>query len=221
MGGMMDIRRQVLHQDLPPVPSAYQKVDCVTGIGRRSAFDTGIDVNNDNLRIKCCFEPIEINGNGYKPFICGYVNEQSNAWRIISAAGDLIVKRFYLNLNSRAGSSINITPNVSVLNNRLYFDVSRQSVSLTMKNKKYPSSSLNFINGDTISNKTILIGSNHLANTANDGNTKWYYIIFYDNGVLIRYYVPCYRKSDGLAGFWECVNKEFKPSQALDDFIIE
>lgn len=50
-------------------------------------------------------------------------------------------------------------------------------------------------------------------NSANGGNhnsyTTMYYAKIWDNGTLIRYYIPCYRKSDNAIGMYDLVNNTF------------
>lgn len=42
------------------------------------------------------------------------------------------------------------------------------------------------------------------------GYVRFYgHVYIYDNGTLIREFVPCYRKSDGVIGMWDKVNKQF------------
>lgn len=50
-------------------------------------------------------------------------------------------------------------------------------------------------------------------NSANGGNhnsyTTMYYAKIWDSGTLIRYYIPCYRKSDNAIGMYDLVNNTF------------
>ena len=50
-------------------------------------------------------------------------------------------------------------------------------------------------------------------NSANGGNhnsyTTMYYAKIWDNGTLIRHYIPCYRKYDNVIGMYDLVNSTF------------
>jgi len=37
----------------------------------------------------------------------------------------------------------------------------------------------------------------------------------YDNGTLIRDYVPCIRKSDGVSGLWDKINNTFNTPNTI------
>ena len=60
-------------------------------------------------------------------------------------------------------------------------------------------------------------------NSANGGNhnsyTKMYYAKIWDDGVLIRHYIPCYRKSDGAIGMYDLVNGTFNVNGGTDTFV--
>lgn len=42
----------------------------------------------------------------------------------------------------------------------------------------------------------------------------------YDNDVLVRDYIPCYRKADNVAGLYDLVNKTFLENSGSDSFIL-
>lgn len=43
----------------------------------------------------------------------------------------------------------------------------------------------------------------------------------YDNGTLVRDFVPCYRKNDGVAGMYDLVNNTFYSSVGTKDFVVD
>ena len=49
---------------------------------------------------------------------------------------------------------------------------------------------------------------------------KIYYIKIYETNTLKRNYIPCYRKSDGVAGLYETVEKKFYTNSGTGTFII-
>lgn len=51
------------------------------------------------------------------------------------------------------------------------------------------------------------------------GSLKLYSCQIYDNGTLVRNFVPCYRKSDSVIGLFDTVNKVFYTNQGTGDFL--
>lgn len=61
-----------------------------------------------------------------------------------------------------------------------------------------------------------------LNQTSPDGRGfrgKLYYCKLYDNGILVRDFVPCYRKSDNVIGLYDLVNGVFYTNQGTDTFL--
>lgn len=54
-----------------------------------------------------------------------------------------------------------------------------------------------------------LFANNHAGAAASHGTFKLYSCQIYDNGTLVRDFVPCYRKSDNVAGLYDLVNNVF------------
>lgn len=50
--------------------------------------------------------------------------------------------------------------------------------------------------------------------------SKLYLFKIYDNDVLVRNYIPVYRKTDTKSGLYDLVNNEFKISQGSGDFVL-
>ena len=50
---------------------------------------------------------------------------------------------------------------------------------------------------------------------------KLYYMEIYDNGTLVRYFVPCVRESDGEIGLYDIVNQKFYANEGEGSFITE
>ena len=87
-------------------------------------------------------------------------------------------------------------------------------------------------NGNILINGHLYTGSKYkepissnlyLLRRAN--GTQWFYgklysCQIYDNNVIVRNYVPCYRKSDGVAGFYDLVNGVFYTNAGTGQFII-
>lgn len=61
---------------------------------------------------------------------------------------------------------------------------------------------------------TLALGAYHNEDGTyvNIANMKIYYYYLYENDVLIRAWIPCYRNSDGVAGLYDIVNNQFYSS---------
>ena len=46
-----------------------------------------------------------------------------------------------------------------------------------------------------------------------------YYLKMYSNGILVRDYIPCYKKEDNIVGLYDLVNNHFYPNANSENFI--
>lgn len=53
----------------------------------------------------------------------------------------------------------------------------------------------------------------------NNGKTILYSLQLYNNGTIIRNYIPCYRKIDGVAGLYDLVNGVFYTNAGTGEFV--
>ena len=216
---ILEIRKKIMLDPLPPLPPEYQKVQYVIGTSSASNFNTEVPGNNDNLRIQLSIKTDNhINYNG---FFGNYASETANSWRMISK-GSGNEKGLFFNINTRTGSSrgLDTKDASSIVGKRLYIDTSYNKSVLTLNNKK--SSTLTVPAKGTENNNPIILGNaaNNKGNTTSNIHIKWYYCKIYDNETLIRYYIPCYRKSDNKVGFYDIINNEFKYSTGALQFTL-
>ena len=72
---------------------------------------------------------------------------------------------------------------------------------------------------ETVNQKNAYIFSSEWQNNAdNKANIKLFYLKFYENGVLVRNYVPAQRRSDNVLGLLDLVNLNFFPNQGTGNF---
>lgn len=204
-----------------PLPSEYQRVECIKQTGNGSNFDTGVSGNNTNLRIKCC---AEMNGfSQYRPLFGNFVNGQTNGWRVILDSKDN--GRLLLSLGNKPADLLMLEIGQDVIyNNRIYFDIAYKSIFATVKNTKITDTGRTRTDG-TEGNSNIAVGNSNVSSAS--ANTQWYsnvwkiyYFRIYDNGTLIRNYLPCYRKSDNVVGMYDTVNKTFNSAIGQTPFAI-
>ena len=134
MASMMDIGKRLLDGDsLPPLPDAYERVEYVASDGNGCNFDTGVCGNNDNLRIQACvcYE----SHTAYRGFMGNYVNETTNAWRIL-CGGNGYDERQLFNRNNRANAALSVPLGQSIIGKKIYMDVTVAKSVATIKNSK-------------------------------------------------------------------------------------
>lgn len=71
-------------------------------------------------------------------------------------------------------------------------------------------------------NRTItLFDVNQKAGlVGNAGGSRIYYFKLFDNGDLVRDYIPCYRKSDSKPGMYDLVSRTFFTNAGTGEFIV-
>ena len=197
------------------IPNDYERLEYVLGNYTSSHFDTGISGDNNNLRFKIC---VELNFFMNYFYIFGnYIDEGTNCWRLLTATEDGM---FYQTPNRKTGASGVINLKQSFLDKKLYFDLSQPKGYCYIKNERHGTTKTT-TNG-TQNTNNIIFGYSHVGYGSMNSTrrVKWYYFTVWDDGVMIRNYIPCRRKSDDKAGFYDTVNKEFKISEGSSDFIL-
>lgn len=87
-------------------------------------------------------------------------------------------------------------------------DYGTEGTNLTSKSKNQTSS-------------MILFGIRNYGNSVTPFgayNMKVYRLKLYENNILVREYVPCYRISDNVIGLYDSVNKVFYPNNGTGAF---
>lgn len=64
-----------------------------------------------------------------------------------------------------------------------------------------------------------LNNSGTLSTAYSVGNIVIYDCKIYEDNNLIRYFIPCYRKSDNHVGMYDVINDEFYMNQGTDVFV--
>lgn len=192
------------------LPSEYTQVEYIESTGTQ-CIDTGISGDNNNLSFEVKYEWTELPSTGKYAYILGnHINEDSNTTRLLQYGNNIT----YLNLNTKAqNGTTQYRMNRTV--NTIYED--------KLSNSKYETNS-NYIN---ITNKTkgisnknnVFIFSKGLNNTTTFSKIKLYSFKIYDNDILIRNFIPCYRKSNNVIGMYDIVNNVFYTNAGTGTFI--
>lgn len=209
--GMIERKKQFMMANnglfLPP---DFQKANYLQAQGDRSVIDTGVPGNNDNLSFHFKFNVDRF--IAYRGFFTNYASETANCWRLSEGRSS----GFIFNVNTKTGSSTAYSYG-SFLNKDTEVNLDRYYLIIHTDGTTWTKQSS--LTAGTENNTTIYINSSRRYARTNDDVIKWYFFKIFDNGKLIRNYVPCYRKSDNKAGFYDTVNHTFNPSIGTQDFI--
>ena len=187
--------------DLIILPKEYQRVEYIESTGTQY-IDTGV-IPKATLNGE--FDLMSIDG-GY-PF--GSTNGQdTDYWGMNFHRGDNTFQLYLGTGNYPLVSSWkkDIRYKISINNKKFYCD----------DNFLYDfSQTSNGLNFNT--NKSIyLFALNY--NGVSYSKFRFYAAKFFDDNVLIRDYIPCYRKSDYKAGLYDLENNQFYTNQGIEDF---
>lgn len=220
MAELMEMRRRMLLAQEGFLPPAYQKCDYLQTTGFNSRIDTGVPGNDETLVFD--FDYATIVRQAYAAAFGNYLGETSRCWRLINPGGTGDARNYLCTaLNRRANSTVtvNVVPSEeSMVGKRINFLVSfGKCVS---RYGDYTETVTADPDGTAeISTRNIAIGASHPALTGGTIVGRFWHFKIWRGGRLIRNYVPCYRKADNKAGFYDTVNHTFNPSIGTAEFI--
>ena len=191
----------------------YQEVEYIEGTGTQF-INTEVLGNNNNLSFDIEYSWTELPASGvYKNVFSAYSSEDDKTTRIIQYG----ISRTYFNNNSKADGSPYLNLSRSV--NTIYHD----TLSANINNQFTYTSNGNisigsFTQGNNVANNIFVFGSMNVKNDSK-AHIKLYSFKIWDNNVLIRNFVPMYRKRDGEIGLYDRVNNVFYQNAGTDDFV--
>lgn len=188
------------------IPNEYEEVEYIESTGTQY-INTGIKVNSTTSRYETKIKPSSVSGTR------GIFGTRNNPSADSSSANAFIINGAFRldwlvgagynanNISSNTEYTISITRGLATINNVDY--TSEQTTSV---NSLYPFYIGNFNNAG----RPFLNGFS--------GNI--YYSKLYNNNILVFDGVPCYRKSDNVAGLYDLVNNTFYTNQGTGNFIV-
>ena len=194
-------RRMLLNQKKPLLPSAYQQVEYIESTGTQY-IDTEF-IPNNKTRVIADFQLTQVTAS----FVFGTRNANtttSNRQALtfnINSAGKFIFSHNYPNTMNNADTlrhTIDINKNVATLDSTVF---TGEELAFTS-----PQSLYLFACNET--NRPGYLPS----------KVKLYSCKIYNNRALVRDYIPCYRKSDGVIGLYDLVNDTFNTNIGTGTF---
>lgn len=207
-GRMDKTFRGDISQDTSILPDEYTEVDYIESTGTQ-----WIDLNciaNARMKVEIKYM-LNINTIEYN-FVSSFGARDTNGFFINNGLGRDVATYWYNNANyislGKFSKHFNIatfdTPNGMIKN---YNDTTKEELSNNVTFSAFPSINLYL----------FARNNNGTPAYAIDGMKCWYCKI-YDNNILVRDYIPCYRKSDGEVGLYDLVNGVFYTNQGTGAF---
>ena len=191
MGHCMFMRKGETHTAPSHLPSGYTKLDYIQSSGTQY-IDTGFKANQDT-KVVCDFELV-VSASG------------SSAIAIFGARTDTQSKTYNLiALNNSLRSDYNTSIGTPVSANQLQRRIVTKDKNVT--NIDGSAQTISYASFQTEYN--LYLFSNNIAGTASwMGSLKIYACQIYDNGTLVRDFLPCINAS-GDVGLYDLVGKKF------------
>ena len=187
-----------------PLPTDYQQVSYLESTGTQY-INTGYKANyNTSVRTKVMFNETSASQGIY----CsrdGSVSSNTYSLFIVNTAfrHDYKSSQTTTSLKTSANTDYEISSNKNVLtiNNQVYNTATYTSFSASY-------------------NMTLMASTVGGTGLANYLNGRMYYCKIYDNDLLVRDLVPCYRKSDNKPGFYDILNNVFYTNAGTGEFTV-
>ena len=174
-------------------------------------------------------EYIQSSGNGHNTgqhIDTGYFPTDGDVFRVNMTVMPLSVpntEREYLAKYGNGGTNIQIghlsSGSWNMGNTDTQFRYTQSSPSNAVNNKTYIDGEITISGTSSIS--LYLFAQNESPGNTNsvwDSSIRLYACTIAVNGEVIRNYVPCYRKSDGVIGLYDTINKQFKINEGTGSF---
>lgn len=185
------------------LPQGYQEVEYIESSGTQY-IDTGYKPTSNNLRIACEFE---YTADHSASSVFG--SESSGKYSIVPWGAP----EFYV------GSSTQLLAQTTALNTKYALDAHANAGTLTVSLNGTTNSAS--YSGSILTTVNMGIFCNIIAGVASQFcSMKLYAMYIYDNGNLVRDFVPCYRKSDNVAGLYDLVNNVFYTNAGSGVFAV-
>ena len=185
------------------LPQGYQEVEYIESSGTQY-IDTGYKPTSNNLRVVCDFE---YTADHSASSVFG--SESSGKYSIVPWGAP----EFYV------GSSTQLLAQTTALNTKYALDAHANAGTLTVSLNGTTNSAS--YSGSILTTVNMGIFCNIVAGVASQFcSMKLYAMYIYDNSNLVRDFVPCYRKSDNVAGLYDLVNNVFYTNAGSGVFAV-
>lgn len=190
--------------DIVKLPTEYQQVAYIESTGTQY-IDTGV-VANENIKI---ISKVQINytESTLDKGRAGMVLGGKKGWMVYGDYGQ-----------GKLGSYFSTT---SLAGAEIPFDTEWHTYHLENGLQKIDEIEANNTVTGTIDGLSLYLLQVHIGWTGQtmSASQRFAYAQIWDNGVLVRDYVPCYRKSDGVIGLYDLVEDKFYVNSGTGTFL--
>ena len=185
------------------LPSKYKELEYIESSGTQY-IDTDIQLSDNNFLISTDITPLE-HSSREQPIFSIWTS-QYRYWNVFINSSDKI--NLYLNSHNIVDKDINFGEKINIKTIRTN-NTWELNYNGTAVYKNYNPSSVNnttiklFARGDNVSHTKIRM-------------YNWYIII---NNMVIKKYIPCYRKEDNEIGMYDIINNKFYLNSGTGKFI--
>lgn len=193
-----------------PLPSGFKKVQYLQTNPTGQYIDTGYIPASDNFKMVFDIENVSGVFVGYDSY-CGYpgYSADKDIYTNCNPWGNLVMFKF-MNGPELVVRNIDVTQRLAIEVGNNYIKVGDTLVAGTEHT------------ADFVGNILLIGMAGHYG--WDMANMRFYSAKFYEDDVLVKNYVPCYRESDNKPGLFETKANEFLPSiiayGASTDFIL-
>ena len=177
------------------LPSGYKRLEYIQSTGTQY-IDSGF-IPNGETAVEVAFESAVIASaiSGNYPVYGASADYNSNAFELWSLG-----KGFCIYGSQAYKSGFGLSANVKYISKQAknVLEINNQTLNFTKQTFSAPYNLLIFA---THRNSGITI-------SCSDAKLKIYFLKIYDNGTLVRDFIPC-QKQDGTVGLWDDVNSVF------------
>ncbi len=182
----------IYNEEEPILPSAYQEVDYIQSSGTQY-IDTGMKLT-EKSGVELKISDLTF---GSRKIFGSRTSATSNNFSVISTASSIVCDFYNYSVNRLTVNTPITDPiTISMNNQKLTLNTDEQVVS-------------SYNSFTTPGNAYIFNGAGSFPAGYSNASMRLYYCRLYDNGVLKKNLIPCYRKSDNVVGLYDIVNNEF------------
>lgn len=208
---MISIRRKLMAQASPSspgvLPSAFQEIEYIQGrICNNPAYIDTLYIPTVNTKLRVKFSPDNNNRNGF----FGARNDPYRFYCVTFSSGSQV----------SCGMTVNTWPSTRLaLSYGIIYDATIQNEQSNINGTVISTPSISASQwSDTLG--TIQLWSlSSFATLAPNATAKYYLCQIWENDVLVRDFVPCYRKSDNEVGMYDVVGMRFYTNAGVGSLI--
>lgn len=190
------------------LPAEYQEVEYIQGrVNANPSYIDTLYIPTINTKLRVKFMPNDING-------IGYFGARKDPYRFYCAT-------FSTGTQLSCGMTINSWPSVKLP--IVYGNIYDALIANGQSNINGTAISTTSIDASQWSDSvgTIRLWSlNSTDSTYENATAKYYLCQIWEDNVLVRDFVPCYRKSDSEPGMYDLVSKTFYTNQGTGEFLV-